>query len=197
TLFLYLKKGEIPKQIFIQRRSEDGEEQEGRGHEGENTGVGSAHEDVNERSGRRDSPLIAVLAFSADGSWGSPCESRTSPGDQKSTRSGALFCIEKNKREIPFPPQIHKTQERGMGRSKKVEDTRERTPEWATAHEDVSERSGRRDSPLIAVLALSADGSWGSPCESRTSPGKLKEYPRGALFCIEKNKREIPKQIFI
>ncbi|EDL63785.1 hypothetical protein BSG1_10663 [Bacillus sp. SG-1] len=71
ALFLYIekKKGEILKQIPVLRRSEDGEEQEGRGREGENTGVGSAHEDVNERSGRRDSPLIAVRAFSADGSW--------------------------------------------------------------------------------------------------------------------------------
>ncbi len=73
ALFLYSKeKGEIPFRQSIKRRSEDGEEQEGRGREGENTGVGSAHEDVNERSGRRDSPLIAVLAFSADGSWGLP-----------------------------------------------------------------------------------------------------------------------------
>jgi hypothetical protein len=70
-----------------------------------------------------------------------------------------------------------------MGRSKKVEDERERAPQWATAHEDASERSGRRDSPLIAVRAFSADGSWVSPCESRTLPGELKEYPRGALFC--------------
>ncbi len=75
VLFLcYKRKGEtaLPFRKLIRRRSEEGEEQEGRGREGENTGVGSAHEDVNERSGRRDSPLIAVRAFSADGSWGLP-----------------------------------------------------------------------------------------------------------------------------
>ncbi|RIW29893.1 hypothetical protein D3H55_18035 [Bacillus salacetis] len=42
-----------------QKQCEDGEEQEGRGRQGESTGMGSAHEDANERSGRRDSPLIA------------------------------------------------------------------------------------------------------------------------------------------
>jgi hypothetical protein len=57
---------------FNQEHCSGGEEQEGQGREGENTGVGSAHEDVNERSGRRDSPLIAVRAFSGDGSWGLP-----------------------------------------------------------------------------------------------------------------------------
>ncbi len=75
-----------------------------------------------------------------------------------------------------------------MGRSKKVEDERERAPEWAlpmrmrTSEADEEIRSSSPSSPSVPMVV------GDSPCESRTSPGKPKSTRRGALFVFKKKR---------
>ncbi len=75
-----------------------------------------------------------------------------------------------------------------MEKSKKVEDTRERAPEWAlpmrmrTSEADEEIRRSSPSSPSAPMVV------GDSPCESRTSPGNQKSTRRGALFLYSKRK---------
>ncbi|MGD7025279.1 hypothetical protein ACQCVK_22395, partial [Rossellomorea vietnamensis] len=87
-----------------------------------------------------------------------------------------FFCIEKNKREMPFPPQIQKTQERGWGGAR-----RSRTSE---ADEEI-----RRSSPS----SPSAPMVVGSPPVRVGRRQANQRVPKVVLFFAFKKGGDPPK----